>query len=480
MGKKLKEVIKKGGWWLAEGPVNFLYIYTPTRAFARTRRYVNFGWTIGFIVYKREYCYQYLNLEETMQNVRFLLRGNTLEKQYTLWKDKCKGFYQLKKAFEKTDLKKISSKGLSRLYKKFDSITLDLWDIAIIIEGSGMYADILTKRIAESYDMPFAESMMIVNSIGKSPKPSFVAKEHIDFLKLCLMHRRKDRHFEKKLREHQKKYFWMENNYKKIDVIPAEEFRSRVIKSKSTTNAIKAELKRLQKKEDISRIVKKYKLGKKDVSLLKKFGRLSMWMDERKELVLKSNQIYNLLLREIAGRLKLSLRQVHLLLPKEIPAALERNKKIPKREFKKREVIMIIADKSIQNTRLIFGKEAKEIINLLAETCAKELPKNIKGMPTWDFGKRAGTAQIVLDVEKSRFIPGRILVTSMTRPEFTPLIKKSAGVITNEGGITCHAAIVSREFKIPCIIGTKIATKALKTGNHIELDSKEGIVRILK
>jgi pyruvate,water dikinase len=67
----------------------------------------------------------------------------------------------------------------------------------------------------------------------------------------------------------------------------------------------------------------------------------------------------------------------------------------------------------------------------------------------------------------------------MTRPEFVPLMKKASAIVTAEGGITCHAAIVSRELGIPCVIGTKNATKVLKTGDEIEVDAEKGIVKIL-
>ncbi|MEY2664432.1 MAG: hypothetical protein RIT04_240, partial [Candidatus Parcubacteria bacterium] len=78
------------------------------------------------------------------------------------------------------------------------------------------------------------------------------------------------------------------------------------------------------------------------------------------------------------------------------------------------------------------------------------------------------------------FEDGSVLVTSMTRPEFVPLMKKAIAIVTDEGGITCHAAIVSRELKKPCIIGTKVATQVLKDGDMVEVDANSGIVRILK
>jgi len=73
-----------------------------------------------------------------------------------------------------------------------------------------------------------------------------------------------------------------------------------------------------------------------------------------------------------------------------------------------------------------------------------------------------------------------ILVAGQTRPQLMPLITKSSGIVTDEGGITSHAAIVSRELGIPCVIGTKIATQVIKDGDLIEVDANAGIVSILK
>ena len=81
---------------------------------------------------------------------------------------------------------------------------------------------------------------------------------------------------------------------------------------------------------------------------------------------------------------------------------------------------------------------------------------------------------------QDEFNNGEILVTSMTRIEFVPLMRKARAIITDEGGIVCHAAIISRELNLPCIIGTKNATHILKTEDKIELNLEVGAVRILK
>lgn len=95
-------------------------------------------------------------------------------------------------------------------------------------------------------------------------------------------------------------------------------------------------------------------------------------------------------------------------------------------------------------------------------------------------GKVAGIVKIVLsksDIQKIH--DGDILVTPMTNPEHVPYMRKAAAFVTDEGGVTCHAAIVSREMKKPCIIGTKFATQVLKDGDLVEVDANEGVVRIL-
>ena len=75
---------------------------------------------------------------------------------------------------------------------------------------------------------------------------------------------------------------------------------------------------------------------------------------------------------------------------------------------------------------------------------------------------------------------GDIVVSRNTNPSIMPALVKCAAIVTDEGGIACHAAIVAREMKKPCIIGTKIATRVLKDGDFVEVDADKGVVRIVK
>jgi pyruvate,water dikinase len=74
---------------------------------------------------------------------------------------------------------------------------------------------------------------------------------------------------------------------------------------------------------------------------------------------------------------------------------------------------------------------------------------------------------------------GDILVISMTTPDAVPVMEKCKAIVTDEGGVLCHASIISRELNKPCIVGTDIATKAINTGDRIIVDANKGIVRRL-
>jgi len=86
-----------------------------------------------------------------------------------------------------------------------------------------------------------------------------------------------------------------------------------------------------------------------------------------------------------------------------------------------------------------------------------------------------GKVEIITDVSKiSQFQKGGVLVTKMTDPDWVPIMRLASAIITDEGSKTCHAAIISRELGIPCIVGTKNATKVLKNGETVTIDCTQG------
>ncbi len=135
------------------------------------------------------------------------------------------------------------------------------------------------------------------------------------------------------------------------------------------------------------------------------------------------------------------------------------------------------------NSGKLITKNSAKTVKDLEMAIVRENLKNskiLKGIAAYP-GKITGIAKVISDPHQhENFKSGDILVTGMTRPEFLPLVHRASAIVTDSGGILSHAAITAREFKIPCIVGTQIATKIIKNGQRIQLDAHSGIIKINK
>lgn len=122
--------------------------------------------------------------------------------------------------------------------------------------------------------------------------------------------------------------------------------------------------------------------------------------------------------------------------------------------------------------------EAMERYRIVAP--GPQMIKVVKGNPACR-GKVTGRVKIVRKLsELDKVGKGDILVAKMTTPDYMMAIRKAVAIVTDEGGVTCHAAIISREFNLPCIVGTKNATQILSDNDLVEVDADEGIVRVIE
>lgn len=136
---------------------------------------------------------------------------------------------------------------------------------------------------------------------------------------------------------------------------------------------------------------------------------------------------------------------------------------------------------------VLYFEDAKETIKTETENIEKYIfnksiqnKKEIKGIPAYN-GVVIGMARIVSDHHKvGVFKEGDILITGMTRPEFLSVMKKSSAIVTDAGGILCHAAISARELKIPCVVGTQLASTIFHDGDKIKVDANTGIISLTK
>jgi len=156
---------------------------------------------------------------------------------------------------------------------------------------------------------------------------------------------------------------------------------------------------------------------------------------------------------------------------------------IPKDLIGERNKLTVVS--YLPKLEIFTGKQAEEIYEAVKANEEKYHPienvKEIIGKSIYGTGKITGQCQVITDYDKVESLKeGNILVTPSTLPKYNNVYKRAKAIITNEGGILAHAAILCREFKIPGIIGTKIATKVLKDGDMVEVNTEKGTVRIIK
>jgi phosphohistidine swiveling domain-containing protein len=127
-----------------------------------------------------------------------------------------------------------------------------------------------------------------------------------------------------------------------------------------------------------------------------------------------------------------------------------------------------------------FVQDQAEKERLLSLIFLENYGKELKGTVACK-GRAAGPVRVVLtDADFKEFNKGDVLVATWTEPKYTSIMRLASAIVTDEGGLTSHAAIVSRELNIPCVIGTKNATKVLKNGDMVEVDAERGVVSIVK
>ncbi len=125
----------------------------------------------------------------------------------------------------------------------------------------------------------------------------------------------------------------------------------------------------------------------------------------------------------------------------------------------------------------VFGTKTQEAPKM-EESKHEQLKVVVRGISAGRRGYGIGKATIVLNPDDANrdMKKGDILVTGMTDPDFVPFMKMASAIVTDKGGITSHAAIVSRELNIPCVVGTEIATQVMKTGQDYTVDSRNGVI----
>lgn len=510
--------MKKNLWLVAqEIPGGTLFMMSVfCRHFAQVWPKIGLGDKIKvyFSYFKKDFCQMWYKKQEFDAEAEFLAKKMIKNPSWSLKKlDQIekwsKKFIAESKNFAKLPFSKMRSNEMIRAYKK----VLKWHELAHSRAAAiTWHADHNQERVTKAIKNMILKQikkrrlnleLVTIFSILSTPlEKSFVAKEEKEFLniaekiftrpkvrkifkttKLGSLERKikkQDPKIFKLLFSHFQKWAWLPYGYKGpaytfLDFL--ERWQTLVCENASPKGLL-AEIS--DKEKNLARKQKEYlaklKFNSHQLKLIKLAQRLAFVEDLGKEALSHGMYCYEPFFREVAKCLGLTLEQVWAMNAWEIEKFLRKGT-TPKKELLARTK-EAIAFSDRKKYIVWTGKKARDFFNKIPKE--KIIPKKIKeflGISACP-GKAKGVVKIIeAPKDMIKMKQGDILVSKATSPSLVPAMKKAAAIITNSGGLTCHAAVVSRELNIPCIVGTKIANRVLKDGDIIEVDATKGIVK---
>lgn len=396
-----------------------------------------------------------------------------IEKQYQqLKKDLDKAIIQ----YRSKDIKILSDIELFGYLELFTEYYRKNFSIGFFVEPF----DYVFPKIFENRFKLYNFSPKVLSDLSAIPVPSYLNLELRDLIKIALK-KQSGKKIDSDLLEHKKKYEWLMTGHHGKKNINQKFFLNRINQLSQDASALRYELKKLQNySRDIklqkNKIIKKFNLDQPAIKLIELINEVSPWHDLRKELFVKSIYYADDVRQNLGKRFGYELEEMQFFTTVELKNILF-GKKLNKKEIKNRKEF-IYFDFNFKNKKIKILKGKKFLKIVPKDFLSNHLNlKEISGFVA-SPGKAIGFAKVIFGASGfAKLKNGDILVTGMTRPEMLPIMRKASAIITDEGGLTCHAAIVSRELGIPCIIGTKTATKVILDGEKIEVDAYKGIVK---
>lgn len=383
---------------------------------------------------------------------------------------------------------KSSKISLKEAYKKSLKAARIWWRYAAIGEDKG---EIINTEIipcfAKRHNLNINKARDIFPILAHPKEQTVFNLERISFLKICLLYSKQPdiKELDKLITAYLKNFFWIKSDWCKIknlsekDLIEAakkELSLSPLAEIKKEIKEINDNFKEIYQKQKI--LKKKLKLSKRDATDIKFARTIISWIDYRKAGMMRHLYYICALMEDISKALPFEYTNLSYYNPDELEALLFKKIKLSGKIIQKRKPGAFVVFNN-RKQDYFFGNAGEKLFNIATHTDELKFLKGTiacKGKNKKVIGK----ASIVKNPLDANFEKDDILVASMTRVEFLPCMRKAKAIITNEGGIACHAAIVSRELGIPCIIGTKSATQVLKDGDMVEMDMDNGEIKILK
>lgn len=387
------------------------------------------------------------------------------------------GLNNLSAELKKINLETLTKNDLVSWLKKYEQKHFDVWaigQVTNVLELENSFLSDYLKDLLKVKGMKDEELIKVFQILSTPRELSVAQKEEREMLKIV-----RENNDEKSIGEHWQKFSWITFGWTGPSL--SLEYFTEVAKGLLKEGEVEDKIYNLNKRDeqlliDKSYWLKKLNFAELEINLFRQLEELLFMKTYRMDALFCSYEAIQPILKKIAKDNYLSLAQIYNIPMPNLIRMLETG------EFD-HNFINELGNYSAryfdgEQIYLLIGEEAKKITQPAVVSLPKRDAVNeFKGECGYP-GKVFGKVSIVNRAEEmNKFKDGDILVSIVTDPSLLPIMKKASAFVTNQGGLTCHAAIVARELHIPCVIGTKNATYILKDGDQVEVDATNGIVK---
>ena len=508
MDEEVKRKIKRNWYFQGFNARPGILSFTTLAHFKESSEILGYGYKHIYELYEGDKCYFLYDWEDLEKNLNIILSKVKQEPSYTVWLLKKDKEMREKHKALLTRMKKINLESLP--YKEAHALCIEFQKsyaaaigISLIVESyTYPTEDIIRKTIADEMQAKdhADKTEEAITLLTGTLQPSFIGQHQLRMLKIAaeipqsilkaflkktpaeVEKEFKDTEFFNKIVKYQQQYFWINNAYAGAIVLPVTYFVNELQEIVKKYPNPKKECEELEKhfatiKQRKDAFIEKYNLSEYLKRLIIINDVMGIIHDARKEIITETNYYIDEFLKRFGKERNLS----HELMKSITFMEINEEKTVPLEELENRKKNCVIFYEGNPLQYSIFSsKKAEEIQEELFKDMRKEEEEILHGY-CGSQGYAKGKVRICRGLDAiPKLQEGEILVACMTQPEFVPAMKKAAAIVTDEGGLTCHAAIIARELKKPCVVSTKKATHILKDGMIIEVHATEGYVKIIK
>lgn len=397
---------------------------------------------------------------------------------------------QFAASLAKKRLKGTSISELVQITKDYFAVYTPLFDIGTFPELLDFSFQTLIVKELQSQKIPAAEHSLITSTMSQPSEESFSREAEKNVLRIASRVLEKQLSFPKAfsdkeikalMEDHIGRFYFSSCNYFSFSGLGLKNLRLLVReawehekKPGKVLEEFESERQKLSEKKAL--LLKKFNFNSKTLFYFDLARKVAILYDNRKKSQMYGFYSVGRILKELAKRNNVAFDLAKYVLPDEIEEFA--NGKISSAKLQERRDYLFI-NYNVHPPKMITGTAARKAEDDLWKKST--LGQNDLNGSCACPGTVQGLARVVKSKKQLHELqPNEILVTSMTDPDFVPYLKNAIGIITDDGGITCHSAIISREMKIPCIVGTKVATRTIKTGDLLDLRAHHGLVRVLE